>query len=120
MNLFTDKTQVNDSFEKVNAYYKQKYDQPIFTENEFEEPVFNTFKSHHSSAESVEKKNILRFSEWLLDSDGYYVDIVVFLHEPYDNHFLIHAVYSIVEYATVREYTNTLTPEQQSFLDDNI
>ena len=122
--IMQDKTQAIKCFEKVNAYYEQKYNSPIFTEEELERPAFNTLEKNTSSVimqEKYQRGTIHKFSEWLFDSDGYYVDIVVFLktYTEYD-FYEVKAIYSKVEYSTVREYTNTLSPEQQRVLDDNI
>lgn len=77
-------------YETVNALFIEKYGTPLYTNSDYERPVFNTLEGNTASLidgpaykESDFIGSVPYFSEWLFESGEYWVDVVVYVkHYP--------------------------------------
>ena len=105
----TSQGEANLLFDKINTLYIDKYDTPLFTKEDSERPVFSDLGKNTAGLisgpaykDSDFVGEIPQFSEWLLDSDGYWVDVVVF-----EKYYPAHLFYEVAVIYTVVPYSVT-------------
>ena len=77
-------------YETVNSLFIEKYGMPLYTNSDYERPVFNKLEGNTASLiegpaykESDFAGSLPYFSEWLFESGEYWVDVVVYVkHYP--------------------------------------
>lgn len=72
-------------YNSITDLYIEKYGEPMYTEKELSRPFFNALEGLTVAIPTQEenvKNSIPHFSEWLFDSDGYWVSVVAY-HKYY-------------------------------------